>query len=105
YPSLQNVNKVQPNLASIIDNLAHHHNELGISLTGSNFRLEYDEDIPYSTKKIIDSINSILDQKYGKLVKPVIEIKKYNIDNFQKDFPNGVQTEKGFLEKEWKGWY
>jgi len=70
YPSLQNVNEVQPNLAAIIDDLAHHHNELGISLTGSNFRLEYDEDIPYSTKKIIDSINSILDQKYGKLVKP-----------------------------------
>ena len=52
--------------------LAHHHNELGISLTGSNFRLEYDEDIPYTTKKIINSINSILDQKYGKLVKPEI---------------------------------
>ncbi|HHX67180.1 MAG TPA: hypothetical protein GX708_03870, partial [Gallicola sp.] len=73
YPSLRNVNAVQPNLADIIDNLDHHHNELGITLTGSNFRLEYDEDVPYSTKKIIDSINSILDQKYGKLVKPVIE--------------------------------
>jgi hypothetical protein len=73
YPSLQNVNAVQPNLASIIDNLAYHHNELGISLTGSNFRLEYDKDIPYTTKKIIDSINSILDQKYGKLVKPDIK--------------------------------
>jgi hypothetical protein len=70
YPSLNRINAVQPNLAGIIDNLAHHHNELGITLTGSNFRLEYDGDIPYSTKKIIDSINSILDQKYGKLVKP-----------------------------------
>jgi hypothetical protein len=77
YPSLQNVNTIQPNLASIVDNLAHHHNELGISLNGTNFRLEYDEDIPYQTKKIIDSINSILDQKYGKLVKP--EIKEKNI--------------------------
>lgn len=74
YPSLANVNTVQPNLAAIIDNLAHHHNELGISLTGNNFRLEYDNNIPYSTKKIIDSINSILDQKYGKLVKPEIKI-------------------------------
>lgn len=72
YPSLQNVNSIQPNLASIVDNLAHHHNELGIVLTGNNFRLEYDDDIPYSTKKIIDGINSILDQKYGKLVKPDI---------------------------------
>lgn len=75
YPSLQNVNAVQSNLASIVDDLAHHHNELGITLTGSNFRLEYDEDIPYTTKKIIDSINSILDQKYGKLVKPEISEK------------------------------
>jgi hypothetical protein len=74
YPSLDNINAVQPNLASIVDNLNHHHNELGITLTGNNFRLEYDNDIQYSTKKIIDSINSILDQKYGKLVKP--EIKK-----------------------------
>ena len=72
YPSLRNVNTVQPNLASIVDDLAHHHNELGIALTGNNFRLEYDEDIPYETKKIIDSINSILDQKYGKLDKPEI---------------------------------
>ena len=73
YPSLSNVTTVQPNLADIVDNLAHHHNELGIVLTGNNFRLEYDDDIPYSTKKIIDSINSILDQKYGKLVKPKID--------------------------------
>ena len=72
YPSLQDVNTVQPNLANIVDNLAHHHNELGIVLTGNNFRLEYDEDIPYQTKKIIDSINKILDQKYGKVVKPEI---------------------------------
>jgi hypothetical protein len=74
YPSLDNVNAVQPNLASIVDDLAHHHNELGISLTGNNFRLEYDDNIPNTTKKIIDSINSILDQKYGKIIKP--EIKK-----------------------------
>jgi len=75
YPSLSNVNAVQPNLASIVEDLSHHHNELGIVLTGSNFRLEYDDNIPYQTKKIIDSINSILDQKYGKLVTP--EIKRY----------------------------
>jgi len=76
YPSLNNVNAVQPNLASIVDDLAHYHNELGIVLTGNNFRLEYDDNIPSSTKKIIDSINKILDQKYGKIVKP--EIGKIN---------------------------
>ena len=81
YPSLSNVNAVQPNLAAIVDDLAHHHNELGIVLTGNNFRLEYDENIPYSTKKIIDSINSILDQKYGKLVKPEIKINDKKISH------------------------
>ena len=72
YPALNNVNTVQPNLAAIIDNIAHHHNELGIVLTGNNFRLEYDEDIPHQTKKIIDNINAILDYRYGKLAKPNI---------------------------------
>lgn len=72
YPSLEHIQQIQPNLALIVDELEHHHNELGIVLTGNNFRLEYDEDIPYQTKKIIDSVNSILDQKYGKLVKPEI---------------------------------
>jgi len=63
YPSLQNVNAVQPNLASIIDNLSHHHNELAISLNFSNFELEVDEDVPYQTKKIIENVNKILQQK------------------------------------------
>ena len=74
-PTLENLNAVSPNLADIIDNLSHAHNELGIELTTNNFRLEYDEDVPYSTKKLVDNINSILDQKYGKLVKPEINIK------------------------------
>ena len=80
YPSLNNVNAVQPNLASIIDNLAHHHNELGIQLTGNNFRLEINKEVLseidgkeyYKIKAWVDKINSILDQKYGKLVKPEI---------------------------------
>jgi hypothetical protein len=76
YPSLRNVNSVQPNLAAVVDDLQHHHNELGIVLTGNNFRLEYDDNIPYQTKNIIDSINKILDQKYGQLVKPEIGLKK-----------------------------
>jgi len=88
YPSLSNVDNVQPNLASIIDNLAHHHNELGITLTGNNFRLEYDEDIPYTTKKIIDGINSILDQKYGKLVKPEINKEKAFKEITKEEFEN-----------------
>ena len=54
----------------------HHHNELGVTLTGSNFRLEYEEDVPYTTKKIIDSTNKILDSKFGKLIKPEIKSPK-----------------------------
>ena len=85
YPSLSNVNTVQPNLAAIVDDLNHHHNELGIALTGNNFRLEYDEDIPHTTKKIIDGINKILDQKYGKLVKPEIKQKEFGTKYLTKE--------------------
>lgn len=71
-PALRNINEISPNLADIIDNLSHVHNELGIELTTNNFRIEYDDNIDYSTKKLIDNINKILDDKYGKLEKPVI---------------------------------
>ena len=83
-PSLRNINEVSPNLADIIDNLSHAHNELGIELTTNNFRIEYDDNIDYSTKKLIDNINKILDNKYGKLVKPEIKPqinKEYNFSD------------------------
>jgi len=103
YPALRNVNSIQPNLASIVDELEHHHNELGITLTGNNFRLEYDDDIPYSTKKIINNINSILDQKYGKLVRPKIErqIKDLTytaLGEYNQEYKNSVVKE--FKSKE-----
>jgi hypothetical protein len=74
-PSLYNINPetIKPNLAEIIDNIAHVHNELGIQLTGNNFRLEYQDDVPNDIKKLINSLNSILDEKFGKLVEPKIE--------------------------------
>ena len=72
YPSLRNVDAVQPNLADIVDNLAHHHNELGISLNFSNFEIEVDEDVPYTTKKIIENINKILQQKRLEEVNSII---------------------------------
>lgn len=72
-PSLKNVSKISPNLVDIIDNRSHHHNELGIELTTSNFRLEYDDTVPYKIKKLVDSVNSILDERYGRIEKPKIE--------------------------------
>lgn len=76
YPSLENVKSVQPNLADIIDDIQWSHNELGISLNFSNFELEFDEDVPYETKKIINSINKILKEKRGgELSKPKINTK------------------------------
>lgn len=76
YPSLENVKSVQPNLANIIDDIQWSHNELGISLNFSNFELEFDEDVPYKTKKIINSINKILKEKRGgELSKPKINTK------------------------------
>ena len=71
-PQLSNISTILPNLADTIDKLAHHHNELGIKLTKNNFRLEAGGDTPVATKKLITSINNILDQKYGKISKPVI---------------------------------
>lgn len=75
YPSLQNINSVQPNLASIIDNLSDHHNELGIVLS-NNFRLEVDEDVPYEIKRLVGVINSVLDDTYGKIKKPTVNQSK-----------------------------
>ena len=81
-PALRNINEVSPNLADIIDNLSHAHNELGIELTTNNFRIEYDDNIDYSTKKLIDNINKILDDKYGKLVKPEIKREGSKIETY-----------------------
>ena len=63
------------------------HNELGIELTTDNFRIEYDDNIDYSTKKLIDNINKILDDKYGKIVEPKISVegkKTKNMNNLKK---------------------
>jgi len=89
YPSIRSINTVQPNLANIIDNLNHHHNELGIQLTGNNFRLEINKEVLnetdgkeyYKIKAWVDKINSILDQKYGKVVKPEIKNRNTSIIN------------------------
>ncbi len=75
-PSLKNISAVQPNLTAAVDNSHFSYNELGISLTGGNFRLEYDDDIPYQTKKLIDSINKILVQKFGEIKIPALKTKK-----------------------------
>jgi hypothetical protein len=93
YPSLNNINSVQPNLVDIVDNLSHHHNELGIALN-NNFRLEYDDTVPYTTKKLIDNINKILDQKFGKLEKPEINTQdKEKVTKFKvKGEPNIFNT-------------
>ena len=92
-PSLRNINEVSPNLAGIIDNLSHVHNELGLELTIDNFFIEYDESVPYETKLIIDKVNKLLEQKRGgKLVKP--EIKKTEIKTVY-----DVRTKYGLQEK------
>jgi hypothetical protein len=78
YPSQEYISNVRPNLADIIDQIKHNHNELGIALTSSNFRLEYDEATPIAVKKLVDSINSILDSKYGKITPPSIPVESTN---------------------------
>jgi hypothetical protein len=72
YPKLDNLNRVKPNLAATLSDSENIYNELGIALTGKNFRLAYDRDINADTKKLIDNINKLLDMKYGKLIPPSI---------------------------------
>ena len=59
---LSNINTIEPNIADTINDVAHH-NEYAINIADGNFRIEYGEETPYDIKKLIDSINSILDQK------------------------------------------
>lgn len=99
-PALRNINQVSPNLTGIIDNLSHAHNELGIELTTNNFRIEYDDNIDYATKKLIDNINKILDDKYGKLVKPEIT-KKINNKGLKITFIGEIINENGESEGWW----
>ncbi len=82
YPALKNVDEISPNLADIIDKRSHHHNELGIELTNTNFRLEFDSTVPFEIKKLVNSVNSILDERYGKIVKPETSKENQNQENF-----------------------
>lgn len=74
---LRNINTIEPNLASTIDDVAHH-NESVIALTKNNFRIHYGENVAYEVKQIIDKFNKILDDKYGKITKPKINTEKGN---------------------------
>jgi len=82
---LHSLYTIEPNIATTIDDVAHH-NEYAINIADGNFRIEYGEEVSYQVKKIIDGINKILDQKYGKLTKPIIKegkINKYTVKDFQ----------------------
>lgn len=91
-PSARLLDSVQPNLADIIDMLNHHHNELGITLTRSNFRFEYDDEVSPELKEVVNNINKILDDKYGKLVKPDIDSIKKNVKKPNKESLTAVEV-------------
>lgn len=76
YPSVDRLDAIQHNLTEIVENLQYHHNELGIALTGTNFRLEVGKNVPNSTRKLVETINSILDEKFGKLQVPELNDKQ-----------------------------
>ena len=112
-PALQNINEVSPNLASIIDERSHHHNELGIELTTSNFRLEFDENVPYEIKKLVNSVNSILDKRYGRIQKPNISTSNKPINHVESidqipvnefEYTNHID-DIFYYKKEKDGWY
>ena len=56
YPMLSRLTKVKPSLSYIIDERSIY-NELGITLTDNNFRLEYDDNVPETLKYKVDLIN------------------------------------------------
>jgi hypothetical protein len=68
---LGNLDNIEPNLAKIVEDVSTH-NELVIALTKNNFRIFYGEDVPYETKRLIDKVNKILDDRYGKIKEPEI---------------------------------
>lgn len=100
-PSMLALKNVQPNLANIIDNISDKHNELGITLTGENFRLEYDQDVSYETKQILNSINAILDQRYGKFKKEVVpELSNERFNLRQELFSLKINKKKADVKKD-----
>jgi hypothetical protein len=117
YPDPKHANSIVYNLGDIVDGIAHAHNELGIKLNGRNFRLEYDDDVPSDTKRIIDSVNSVLDHKYGRITIPEIGdgsnpkiaepravgllepyVKKYSLDRVAVD--SRIKDLKGYLDSD-----
>lgn len=78
-PSEEGLEAVVPVLSEVVDRMMGNYNELGIELTPTNFRLEAASNTSYSTRKLIDSINAVLTERYGEIKKPNIP-KKPKID-------------------------
>jgi len=89
-PHIEYLDYVKPNLIDITNETRY--NELGVNLRGNNFRIEYDADIPQELKRLINKVNKMLDEKYGKVIKtaPRIEskptIQKEITEYKEKDF-------------------
>jgi hypothetical protein len=88
YPNFNNVYSIEPIKSSVAESIiskdtVRNHNEFGIELKNGNFRFEYDDAVDISTKKLINSINEVLDSKYGVLKKPTL-YKKTNADYIEK---------------------
>jgi hypothetical protein len=73
-PTLDNLKLIESSLAEAIraeekwkNEYEGTYNEIGLRLTGTNFRFEYDSKTPYQQKKMADRLNAVLDEKYGKI--------------------------------------
>lgn len=100
-PSLYHLSNIQASIAESIDTKHSKHsgyNEIGLQLVGNNFRFEYDPDVSYTTKKLIDTVNNILDQKYGKIVKPDITLKNPKSVFSVTQYDNKIETFNTFEE-------
>jgi hypothetical protein len=70
---LKMVDGIVPTVADAIEN-EKNYNEFAIDISSGNFRLEYGDNVKPSVKKLVNLVNSKLEQKYGKLEKPSPDI-------------------------------
>ena len=111
-PTLNNLKLIATSLAEAIyseekwaNEYEGTYNEIGLRLTGKNFRFEYDENTPYQQKKTANKLNKILDEKFGEIIEPEIsrQVNKevYNIYNERKKIQtfNTLKEAEDFLKE------
>lgn len=75
YPGDDYLDSIQPNIADCIlpkSKVYYSVNEQAVRMNGNNWRIQYRPDAPLELKKLADTINGKLDEKYGPISAPKI---------------------------------